>query len=63
MEILMTREPDDAAIDEIISTCDGDLRSAVKVLLLVNEQLECELRQLQAATVLGGMGGGNSAIH
>ena len=49
----MYREPTDAAIDEIISTCDGDLRSAVKVLLLVNEQLETELRQLQAAAALG----------
>lgn len=49
----MYREPTDAAIDEIIASCDGDLRSAVKILLLVNEQLENELRQLQAASALG----------
>jgi len=38
----------EAQIDEIIDTCDGDLRGAVKALLLVNELLEFELQQLQA---------------
>jgi len=38
----------EAQIDEIINTCDGDLRGAVKALLLVNELLEFELQQLQA---------------
>ena len=37
----------EAQIDEIIDTCDGDLRGALKALLLVNELLEFEL-QLQA---------------
>lgn len=60
----MYREPTDAAIDEIISTCDGDLRSAVKILLLVNEQLESELRQLQAASALNGaLDAGTGALH
>jgi hypothetical protein len=60
----MFREPTDAAIDEIISSCDGDLRSAVKILLLVNEQLETELRQLQAASALGDAHGvGSGAMH
>lgn len=36
------------AIDEIIASCDGDMRGAVKALLLVNEQLESDLRQLHA---------------
>jgi hypothetical protein len=35
-------------IDEIIASCDGDMRGAVKALLLVNEQLESDLRQLHA---------------
>ncbi len=38
----------EAQIDEIINTCDGDLRGALKALLLVNELLEFELQQLQA---------------
>lgn len=40
-------DPVEAQIDEIIATCDGDLRGALKALLLVNELLEFEL-QLQA---------------
>jgi hypothetical protein len=38
----------EAQIDEIIDTCDGDVRGALKALLLVNELLEFELQQLQA---------------
>jgi hypothetical protein len=34
---------DDTVIDEIVASCHGDLRGAVKALLLVNEQLESEL--------------------
>ena len=33
-----------------MAACNGDLRGAVKALLLVNEQLEAELAQLYAAT-------------
>jgi hypothetical protein len=42
----------EAQIDEIIATCDGDLRGALKALLLVNEHLEFELQQLQARGAL-----------
>jgi hypothetical protein len=38
----------EVTIDEIVASCDGDLRGAVKALLLVNEQLESELRQVYA---------------
>lgn len=41
-------DPIEAQIDEIIATYDGDLRGALKALLLVNELLEFELQQLQA---------------
>ena len=34
----------DAAIDEVIATCNGDLRGAIRALLLVNEHLETELQ-------------------
>jgi hypothetical protein len=39
----------EAAIDEVIAICDGDMRGAIKALLLMNEQLETELQQLYAA--------------
>jgi hypothetical protein len=50
----MTRTPTDsfsneATIDEVIATRDGDMRGAIKALLLVNEHLETELQQLYAA--------------
>ncbi|MEA2920161.1 MAG: hypothetical protein QOF07_124 [Bradyrhizobium sp.] len=45
----MTFSANDAAIDEIVASCDGDIHGALKALLLVNEQLEAELEQLYAA--------------
>jgi hypothetical protein len=33
-------------IDEVIASCDNDLRGAVKALLLINERLEAELEHL-----------------
>jgi acetyl-CoA carboxylase alpha subunit len=39
----------EAFIDEVIAECDGDMREAIKALLLVNEQLETELQQLYVA--------------
>lgn len=29
-------------VDEIVASCNGDMRGAVKALLLVNEQLESD---------------------
>jgi hypothetical protein len=60
----MTSGPNEAAIDEIVANCNGDLRGAVKALLLVNEQLEAEIAQLYAAAAHYGMAErGNSALH
>lgn len=60
----MTPRPTDATIDEIISTCNGDLRGALKALLMVNEQLETELQQLYAASVHAGIvRSGNTVLH
>jgi replication-associated recombination protein RarA len=44
----------DDAIDEIVAACNGDIRGALKALMLVNERLESELQQLYA--VVGGIG-------
>jgi hypothetical protein len=46
--------PNEAAIDEIVASCDGDIRGALRALLLVNEQLEAELAQLYATVNRGG---------
>ena len=44
---------DNAVIDEIVANCNGDLRGAVKALLLVNEQLETELNHFRSAAAWG----------
>ena len=45
----MSSLPNDTTIDEIVASCNGDIRGALRALLLVNEQLETELAQLYAA--------------
>ena len=60
----MTSEASEAAIDLIVATCNGDIRGALKALLLVNEQLETELAQAYAAVTHGGpRPQGSSALH
>jgi hypothetical protein len=60
----MTFKPDEAAIDEIVASCDGDLRGALKALLLVNEQLEAELQYLYGSAVQGmSAGRGKAVLH
>jgi hypothetical protein len=44
----MISRPNEAAIDEIVASCNGDVRGALKALLMVNEHLEAELQQLYA---------------
>jgi hypothetical protein len=34
----------EAAVDDAIATCDGDLRGALRALIVVNEHLERDLR-------------------
>lgn len=43
----------DTVIDEIVASCNGDMRGAVKALLLVNEQLESELSHFHRAMACG----------
>jgi hypothetical protein len=64
VEQWMTYRSNDVTIDEIIASCSGDTRGALKALLLVNEQLEAELVRLYAAVSNSGVcerGGG--ALH
>ena len=45
----MNTQVNDNAIDEIVAACNGDIRGALKALMLVNEHLEAKLQQLHAA--------------
>jgi hypothetical protein len=54
----------ETAIDEIVARCNGDIRGALKALLLVNEQLEAELAELHAMVAHGGLTGpSRSVLH
>jgi hypothetical protein len=60
----MTSRPNEAAIDEIVARCNGDIHGALRALLLVNEHLEAELQKLYAAVAFGGtVERGNNALH
>lgn len=41
------------ACDQAIAMCDGNLRSTIKALIMVNEYLETELEELQTAIAAG----------
>ena len=45
----MITDASEAAIDQIVASCNGDIRGALKALLRVNEQLEAELAQLRGS--------------
>jgi hypothetical protein len=53
----------ETAIDQIVASCDGDLRGALKALLLVNEQLEAELLLAYAAAHDALAARGNDLLH
>jgi hypothetical protein len=60
----MTSRANEIAIDEIVASCNGDIRGALQALLLVNEQLEAELQQLHAVVAYGGLAGsGSNVLH
>lgn len=60
----MISKTSEAAIDRIVATCNGDIRGALKALLLVNEQLEAELAQAYAAAAdRGPVPRGSNALH
>ena len=60
----MDTQVNDTVIDEIVAACNGDMRGALKALMLVNEQLEAELQQLHAAVAHGtATERGSNALH
>jgi hypothetical protein len=50
-----TPEPDrlEVATDQAIAACGGDVRGAIKALIVANEYHEWEVKQLQAAVSNG----------
>lgn len=60
----MSLRSKDTAIDEIVASCNGDLRGAVRALLLINEHLETELAKLYAAAADHSLTErGNNVLH
>jgi len=59
----MIPDASEAAIDQIVASCNGDIRGALKALLLVNEKLEAELAEFYAAVGLNGMARGSNVLH
>ena len=49
------QEPDplDAVADQVIAACDGDVRAAVRALIVAKGLLEVELSDVYAATAKG----------
>ena len=39
----------EAAVDQAIAACDGDMRSAIRALIVANEYLESEVSELMTA--------------
>jgi hypothetical protein len=50
---LQKPDPLDAAADQVIAACDGDVRAAVRALIVAKRLLEVELNDVYAATAKG----------
>jgi hypothetical protein len=46
-------DPLDAATDQVIALCDGDIRAALRTLIIANGMLETELRDARASSSKG----------
>ena len=49
-KLLQEPDPLDAAADQVIAACDGDVRAAVRALIVAKGLLEVELNDVYAAT-------------
>ena len=50
---LATNDHYEQACDQAIAMCGGNMRGAIKALIMANEYLEAELEELQAAVAAG----------
>jgi hypothetical protein len=46
-------DPLESAADQVIAACDGDVRAAIRALIVANGMLEAELNDARAATSKG----------
>jgi hypothetical protein len=53
----------DAAIEEILSASDGDVRRALRAVLKENLQFEAELRHFYAVSAHGKSADGKQSLH
>ena len=53
----------DDSVDSIVASCNGDMRGALKALMLVNEQLERELSRVSAQASRSATHVVGSALH
>ena len=60
----MKRDPFESAIDEILASADGDVRRALRAVLVENIALESELRRfLYAASKRGRLTDTKNSLH
>jgi len=59
----MKRDPFKSAIDKILASADGDVRRALRAVLVENIALESELRSLYAASERGRLTDTKNSLH
>jgi hypothetical protein len=59
----MKSDPFESAIDEILTSADGDVRRALRAVLVENIELESELRSLYAASEHGKTTDTKNSLH
>ena len=59
----MERDSFDSAIDEILAAADGDVRRALRAMLVENVILESELRHLYAVSEHGKPSVSDNSLH
>lgn len=59
----MKSDPFESAIDEILASADGDVRRALRAVLVENIELESELRSLYAASEHGKTTDTKKSLH
>jgi hypothetical protein len=59
----MKPDPFESAIDEILASADGDVRRALRAVLIENIALEAELRSLYAASEHARFTDTKSSLH
>lgn len=59
----MKQDPFENAIDEILASADGDVRRAIRAVLIENMEMEAELRSLYAAAEHGKFAAAKNSLH